>query len=64
MKLYHLTPSFLGNEVELRTNLSEERGSTEIEIARVCASPTIEECIYAIRKMTWFQEAKENNTLC
>ena len=62
--MYHLTLKNLGQSVTLKPFASEDRSDTEIDTPRVCASPTIEQCVFALKGCEWFKAKKNENTLC
>lgn len=63
-KLYHLSAKYLGDRVKLKALVPENMDKTEVDFPRVCAAPSIKQCIIAIHDMEWFIEKKADGILC
>ena len=62
--LYHLSAKYLGQRVKLKALVPEDMAKSEVDFARVCAAPSIEQCIIALHEMEWFMEKKSERILC
>lgn len=63
MKLYHLAYHNLGHEINLLPSTSEDKANHEIDTPRVCAAPSIEQCIVSLHKCEKFKQLKEDGLL-